>query len=384
MQSEKRDYILDLVDKLQDGVATDAEIKYLTQFYLSHQESKSWPLDLKSKNIIKDKVFKNILSTLHSDLHKKINHHPFYKRNVFRYGAAACLVLLISISFLISKNTSKIAAPIWVENAIEIGTDKAVLTLEDGTAIALERDQPYVASNVSSDGETLVYAADGSVSSTEVIYNTLTIPRGAQFFVHLSDGTKVWLNSESELYYPVNFVEGSLREVELVYGEAYFEVSPSEAHKGAKFVVHSKAQKIEVVGTEFNVSAYPDESFIYTTLVKGKVALTFDLIREYLKPNQQATVDIKTQNVQIESIDVYNNVSWKDGEFSFKQMSLKDIMKVLGRWYDVDMKFETRDMEVVTFNGVLKKDQRLEDILEIIAATTQLNFEIKNKTITIK
>ena len=143
------------------------------------------------------------------------------------------------------------------------------MTLADGSKIALEKGTPVQTQNANSNGEELIY--ESSKNTSRLVYNYLTIPRGGQFVIKLSDGTKVWLNSASQLKFPVAFIEGESREVELVYGEAYFEVSPSTAHKGAHFQVYNKKQKVEVVGTEFNIKAYKDESNIYTTLVNGKV-----------------------------------------------------------------------------------------------------------------
>lgn len=385
MHSEKRTYILNLIEKLQDGSATQAEIKYLSDFYLSHQDSNSWPLDLESKNFIKDRIFHNIQVEMKNHSTENVKMFPFYRRNFIKYAVAASLILFISIAFLINKNQPEIInEAIIVHNEIEIGTDKAVLTLEDGTSIPLENHKPYKGENVSSNDGALVYSPNVEHPQIEMLYNILTIPRGGQFFVQLSDGTKVWLNSESQLKYPVNFIAGKPRHVELVYGEAYFDVSPSKNHSGSKFVLTSNLQEIEVIGTQFNVAAYADETFIYTTLVEGKVAIVLSEKKEFLKPNQQAVVNPKTKNIQIVKVDVYNNISWKDGIFSFNQISLKKIMRVMSRWYDVDVNFESKEMESVEFNGVLKKNQRLEDILEIIKNTNDLNFEINNKIITLK
>lgn len=384
MHPEKRDYILNLIEKLQEGTATDAEIKYLSDFYLSHQKSNSWPIDVEFKKIIKDKIFKNIQSNISVKSKKEAKMMPFYRRDFFKYGVAACLFIALSIIFLINNKQPKTESPEIVKNVIEIGSDKAILTLQDGSLIPLENSRRYDAANVSSDGQSLIYNSSAEPSLTETVYNVLTIPRGGQFFVQLSDGTKVWLNSESQLKYPVNFVEGKPRRVELVYGEAYFDVSSSKNHNGSEFVLTSNLQEIEVIGTQFNVSAYADEPLIYTTLVEGKIAIALNEKKKFLKPNQQAAVNPKTQNIQIESVDVYGNISWKDGVFSFNRMPLKKIMKVLSRWYDVDVNFENMEIESIEFNGVLKKNQHLEDILETIKNTNELDFEIKNKIVTLK
>ena len=157
------------------------------------------------------------------------------------------------------------------EDIITTGSDKAVLTLEDGSNIELEKGKAFKTNVVNSNGEKLVY---NKTNQTKITYNYLTIPRGGQYFVKLSDGTEVWLNSESQLKFPVAFIKGQTREVTLVYGEAYFAVSPSTNHNGATFKVMNQGQEVEVLGTEFNIKAYKDEINIYTTLVEGKVTVS--------------------------------------------------------------------------------------------------------------
>jgi ferric-dicitrate binding protein FerR (iron transport regulator) len=212
----------------------------------------------------------------------------------------------------------------------------------------------------------------------------LTIPRGGQFFIELSDGTKVWLNSESQLKYPVNFREGELREVELVYGEAYFDVSPSAAHNGAKFKVVNQVQDVEVLGTEFNIKAYRDEQNIYTTLVEGKVEINTSSIKKILVPNEQSSFNKISNNMSVSVVDVKTEVSWKTGVFSFKSKTLKDIMNVIARWYDVDVVFENKELELLKFKGVLEKKQPIEEILLIMKSNTITDYEIKDKVITIR
>src|SRR5690606_19087608 len=185
------------------------------------------------------------------------------------YAAAASIILFISISYIVKNhfNSQLEVSPAVVEqeNSIQSGTDKATLTLEDGSEVALEKGTQYQNQNVSSNGQEIVY--NMASASKEIAYNYLTIPRGGQFYVTLSDGTQVWLNSDSKLKYPVSFVEGESRQVELLYGEAYFEVSHSTEHQGANFKVFHSGQEVEVLGTEFNVRAYKEESNVFTTLV---------------------------------------------------------------------------------------------------------------------
>lgn len=195
----------------------------------------------------------------------------------------------------------------------------------------------------------------------------------------------MWLNSESQLKYPVAFVDGETRQVELLYGEAYFEVSPSTAHKGSRFKVKTRMQNVEVIGTEFNIKAYKEEANIYTTLVNGKVQIGNATAKNILAPNQQSKLSINNDRIEIYEVDVYNEVSWRKGLFVFKGMSLKEISKVLSRWYDVDIEFANPAQGNIKFNGVLNKNQNLEEILTTIQTTKFINaYEIKNKKIIIK
>ncbi|MFI1743659.1 FecR family protein [Thalassobellus sediminis] len=308
-------------------------------------------------------------------------------RKVIYYLSAAVVVgILAAIYFYKPSLTSNSLEPIQVivNNNIEPGTDKAILTLEDGSVVELGKSNSYNTHNINSDGEQIVYK-DAKPHQAEIKYNYLTIPRGGQFYVKLSDGTQVWLNSESQLKYPISFIENKTREVELVYGEAYFDVSPSTEHKGSKFMVLNKSQEIEVLGTEFNIKAYKDETNIYTTLVEGKVLVNSPAQSQVLKPKQQTNLNLEDNSMSVATVNVYNEISWKEGVFSFKGKPLKQIMKTISRWYDVDVVFENKELENITFKGVLGKNQELEEILKSIKTLSVLeNYEINKETIILK
>lgn len=311
------------------------------------------------------------------------------KNSWFKYSAAAMVISLMAIALVfkdeIFQRPDKIPVPIVKSDIEDIksGTDKATLTLADGSKIALEKGTLVQTQNANSNGAEIIYKS-GKQNISKLVYNYLTIPRGGQFVVKLSDGTKVWLNSASQLKFPVAFVEGASRDVELVYGEAYFEVSPSTAHKGTHFRVFNKKQQVEVVGTEFNIKAYNDESNIYTTLVNGKVNVETGGKKISLVPNEQLNLDIRNNTSIIKIVDTYNEISWKDGVFSFKGKPLKDIMKVISRWYDVDVVFENKSLETIQFKGSLDKKQSLKEILSIMKSTTIDGYELKENTLIIK
>lgn len=315
----------------------------------------------------------------------------------YKYAAAAILIIAFASTYLLKdtlfSNQIENNIPIIVNNQIKPGIDKATLTLEDGTQVTLEKGTSYQTQNANSNGEEIIY----SKPSRELVYNYLTIPRGGQFQITLSDGTKVWLNSETQLKYPVSFTDGESRKVELVYGEAYFEVTHSTKHKGSNFKVLSPSlqgeatkqshynQAIEVLGTKFNVKAYKDETMVYTTLVEGKVKVKTDTQNRMLAPNQQSIVDINNKNIEIANSNVRNEVAWVNGEVILQHKNLKEIMKVLSRWYDMEVIFANKDLENVRFIGVLGKDQNIEDILNTIKSFGVINsYEINNKKVILK
>lgn len=312
--------------------------------------------------------------------------------NFYKYAAAAILVIALASTYFlrdsIFNGPIENTAPTIVNNKIEKGTDKATLTLEDGSKVILEKGSSYQAKNARSNGEQIIYQPQSSPESSSRAQsrdNTLTIPRGGEFFVQLSDGTKVWLNSETQLKYPVVFIEGKTRQVELIYGEAYFEVSPSAANKGTTFKVFNKAQEIEVLGTEFNIKAYKDESNIYTTLVEGKVSISAATTKQLLVPNQQSNLDITTNRLSINKINARGEIAWVNGEFILEGKNLKEIMKVLSRWYDMEVSFANKDLENERFIGVLGKEQNIVEILNIIKSFGVIkDYEINNKHVMLK
>ncbi len=307
----------------------------------------------------------------------------------FKYAAAIAILLAIGSLWFFNTEDGKVQvmeqpSEVSVKDDIEIGTDKATLTLEDGSQIALEKGNSYETGKASSNGEQLVYKGGQAPSEKTIPHNVLTIPRGGQFFVALADGTKVWMNSETQLKYPVSFVPNETREVILAYGEAYFEVSPSTEHNGSRFIVHTDGQQVEVLGTEFNIKAYKEETEIATTLVEGKVAIGIGGESQNLDPGQQSKLERGTGKLTITPVDVYDEISWKNGLFSFKNRSLESIMQVLSRWYDVKVVFQNKDIKDLTFNGVFRKAQKIEDILTIIKNTNEVDYVINQKTITMK
>ena len=305
-----------------------------------------------------------------------------------RMAVAASILLVISFSFFkLNYKKSKIKVS-EISNKIEIGSNKVILTLENGNQVSLEKGKKYHNGKVNSKGDKLVYTSKKEAVDfgEKLSYNYLTVPRGGQFFVQLSDGTKVWLNSDSKLKYPIKFHKDKTRRVELVYGEAFFKVSPSTSHNGASFNVLTKMQEITVLGTEFNIKAYDEDNEIATTLVEGKVMIHKGKIKKILKPNQQSRTSYDSDLINVSEIDVSQEISWKNGLFTFNEESLDEMMKVLSRWYDTKINFESKRQKKFVFTGILERTKSIEDILKMIEATSEgeVKFEVDNKTIIIK
>ncbi len=353
----------------------------------------------------KSKAWNRIIAQLKQPLVQSVKKKKPLRKLYWKYAAAASIVLMVALTIFLNnrEDIPQFEEAIIINNQIKTGTDKATLTLADGSNITLEKGRVYQSANVSSNGEEIIYLpvrqtdlsaeqkdlpagqADQKIAGRDTSYNYLTIPRGGQFLLTLSDGSRVWLNSESHLKYPVTFTEGQPRQVELIYGEAYFDVSPATQHKGSAFKVINNAQEVRVLGTKFNIKAYKDETNIYTTLVEGKVAVNASGYKQTLSPGQQSILDRETLTLAVAVVNPENETSWRTGIFNFKRLPLKDIMKVLSRWYDMEVIFENKALESQRFIGAISKQQSIEEILTAIRNTDIINtYEINNKTVIIK
>lgn len=306
------------------------------------------------------------------------------KRLYWPYAAAAAVVLAIGLTWYMAYNNGNSATvpTTTIVNTIPAGTDQAKLTLEDGTEVVLEQGTQFNRNHVHSTNKGLYYDVQNPDTLQQVVFNYLSIPRGGQFSLTLADGTQIWLNSETKIKYPVLFKAGQTRNVELLYGEAYFDVSPSTAHQGASFKVRAKGQEIEVLGTEFNIKAYQDEQHIYSTLVEGKIAVSTSTQNDILQPGEQAV--LFNNAITVKTVDVFNETAWRKGVFSFKDMPLKNIMTVLSRWYNVNVVFDNKQLENETFTGVLGREQSLQEILSIISDINKIEYEINTNTVQFK
>tara|TARA_B100000378_G_scaffold223554_1_gene187138 strand:- start:36 stop:1196 length:1161 start_codon:yes stop_codon:yes gene_type:complete len=371
------------------GIATADDLKMLSKWVKTPSNQKKLQTFIEDYYAIQYNIYEpntdHAVDRLLSSIEKRKRLDYRKKRNYFLKYAAAIVTILILIGGyrfkenLFTKDLSQSAT-----EQIKVGTDKAILTLADGSEIQLGQQEVYKSEKFGSNGSKLEYF-DHDHSSNTTDYHYLTVPRGGKFMIILSDGTKVWLNSDSRLKYPEKFKKGESRKVELVYGEAYFDVSPSTKHKGADFRVYNKGQQIQVLGTQFNIKSYEEEHQIFTTLVEGKVSFKYEDHKKMLAPGEQAIYNLQNKVILTKTIDIYNETSWKDGVFSFDNKPLGDIMKVLSRWYDVKFIFSNEQTKNEQFIGILSKDQEIESILlQLKNSGIIKNYKIKNSEIAIE
>ncbi|WBL25350.1 FecR family protein [Zunongwangia sp. HGR-M22] len=325
---------------------------------------------------------------IHQILNEQIKHHQKAKRRkknmrISLYALAAVAVIIFGSAFYLKFEKNNLNQQNVTSNIVDVSDEipGAILTLEDGAEVILKNGDTYQNNGVKSDGKQLIY--DKNEDSDKVVFNYLTVPRGAQFELKLSDGTKVWLNSDSKLKYPESFIKGKSRIVHLLYGEAYFEVSPSNLHDGSLFEVRNEERIIQVLGTQFNLKSYKEETNTYTTLVEGSIILKSRDKKYALKPNDQIIYNKERAEYKKQQVNVFNEISWKNGIFSFEDKKLKDILKVLSRWYDVEFDLKNHQLGEEEFVGVLSKDQDIEEILESIKSSGIINSYQMNQEIII-
>ena len=302
------------------------------------------------------------------------------RQRVVAVAAVVLLFLGIGLGFL---ESSEETVPLGSNIHILPGTTKATLVLANGTQLDLTRndlrevqEQGALIKNDTTVG--LQYELNHQ-KMEEPVWHTVKVPVSGEYHFTLSDGTRVWLNSESEITFPVSFVGGS-REV-VVKGEAYFEVKSDKAHP---FIVHAKEVDIEVVGTKFNVAAYEDSHRVVTTLAEGRVNVEMSGQVVGLSPDEQVSVDLKSGKMAKNSVSVSTNISWIQGIFEYENMTLEEITTQLSRWYGVDFIFSAAEFKTRRFTGVVKKYDELNNVLKIIEKTTNVSFMINGKDIAVK
>lgn len=292
---------------------------------------------------------------------------------------AALIILLLGIGYVYQAGYFKKAPEVMIpENSITLELENGNIEIlnEDGTTQIVNTDGDIVGSQK---GKQLVY--DNGNKLEALVYNTLTVPFGKQFEVQLSDGTVVYLNSGTSLKYPVRFIDGNQRQVFLV-GEAYFDVAPDKDHP---FIVNADHLNVEVLGTEFNVSAYPEDNLSDVVLVEGSVGVYTDAstLKESVKivPGHRATLDKMTANIDTEEVDINLYTSWMHGGLVFRNMTFENIVKKLERRYNMKIVITNEKLKKEVFNASFKDEPSITKVLEAFEKSSGITHTIKDNAI---
>ena len=283
-------------------------------------------------------------------------------RGWMKYAALFILFLGIVSLWRVYDNKEKPIVAAVQSDSILPGRLKAELILANGERIVLDseaRSKEMEALGIKLENDTvnglLKYEAGAVDNSIGMKYNTLNVPKGGEYSLILPDGSRVWLNSETTLRFPVQFAGG--KRVVYLSGEAYFQVKKDTS---AAFHVCTKQQKITVLGTTFNVSAYENDRFTETTLIEGKVAVEGGAERVVMKPSEQYILDKRSGVGELKEVETEFYTSWIDGKFYFTSFTFEEIVKKLERWYDFTMIYEEDDIRQMRFSGVINKHRPID------------------------
>ncbi len=383
MQSPKN--LLQLIEKYQAGKATPEEKQILHDWYHSFDDEQA---EIHSDDLREEFLEQHLLERLRASVKQE------KPRGILslltRWQVAALLLLVPATIFVIL--TNKPAAPDAeavaetkpVQQEIFPGGDRALLILPDGKSIELDSlgnglvvQEGNTSVEKAANGLLLYRASqEGSGSDNTVEYHTISTPRGGQYKVTLSDGTKVWLNAASTLRFPVKFT-GAERHVE-VTGETYFEVAHNPQ---LPFIVHAPGTDVQVLGTHFNLNAYNDEEDIRTTLIKGSVKVKATSVNQsgQLSPGQQSRITPDGKLRIHDNADLEEAIAWINGRFQFRSAGLKTILRQIARWYDVDVEY--RGNVDMRFSGQLARSEQVYNVLEKLKLTGEVNFAIEGRKI---
>lgn len=328
----------------------------------------------------KETGFKKLLEKLQKPQKASVRKIPVWNR----VAAAAIIILMFSVGgyfYFNKEGLRQVQTDNVVKNDVPAPkVTKAMITLANGQTVAL--DSISNGTLATQDDVKVIKNANGEIvysgSANEVVYNTLSNPRGSKVVnLTLQDGTKVWLNAESSLRFPVAFV-GSERRVEIT-GEAYFEVTKNASKK---FLVDANGVTTEVLGTHFNVNAYVDEETLKITLLEGSVKVLKNNISIIIKPGQQARV---SDAIKIASaVDTEEVMAWKNGTFSFNRTDMSSIMRQVSRWYDVEVVFKNDEVKGKDFTGTVARKENASEVLKMLEMTGAVHFTIDGRKILVR
>ena len=319
---------------------------------------------------------------------RKINRRVWYSM-----AAGVCVLMALAGGLLLQQGKEKksVSPMAQIEH---VGKRSAQLIVSTGEVLDLSQEEIYqkavdgtlitndtlkLLSYQSNAGETYTTGTNAPEKvNKETVYHTLRVPAGADYQVTLADGTKVWLNCESTLRYPVEFGDEK-REVYLD-GEGYFEVNKAAEWP---FIVNTEQMRVKVTGTKFNVKSYSTEPIVHTTLVEGSVWAYTDQTQVQLTPSEQFRYNKETGKTSVQKVDTELYTGWIEGMFVFRNQRLEDVMNDLARWYNMTIFYSTAETKESRISTNLNRYKNIDDLLEIINESGKVVVARKDNTITI-
>ncbi|MEH6305412.1 DUF4974 domain-containing protein [Olivibacter sp. CPCC 100613] len=358
----------ELIRKYRDGSATDKELEVFFQLVQS------------------GKIDVYLAEFMDEHLNQIQSKRSFHLRYLHIAAILICCVCTGLFFYYHNTRNSKVS---YLTEAITAAEDQAILTLANGRKIRLDSNSAKgdlaQGFRVLHGKENIIdYRTEEDLGNEMLTYHEIAIPKGGKYQMILSDGTKVWLNAGTKLKFPIQFGKAP-REVEL-YGEAYFEVRPrAQPHESHQpFIVHTRHQAIQVLGTSFNIKAYQEDFEEISTLVTGRVKVINNQTQQTLtlNPGKEAIWSGAKSASSVRDADVEEALAWKNGDFIFNETPIREIMKQLARWYDVEVEFNGIGND--QYSGYIPRDVNLKQVLDMMERTGELKFEINNKKIYVK
>lgn len=384
----QRKDIKEVLNRVRSGNYT-SEDETVTKYWI-HQFHQDDDVQLSNKEWLE--IENKIWAGLETE---KVSNRPVLKRIYpFIISAAAILAIVASGIFFFNLNNYTGVDSSLIAHDVAPGTVSATLTLANGKKMKLAdvaNGKIAVESGITvtkaANGE-LIYQLDDVNASDGREVNTLSTARGETYSVVLPDKSRVWLNAASSLTYSASSIKTGKRMVKL-HGEGYFEIAKDRARP---FIVETEQQKVEVLGTHFNINSYKDEQNTVTTLLEGSVRVSALAVRPndsqgsvstLLRPNQQSELSLGGV-IAVKPANVEGAIAWKEGYFDFNEERLESIMNKIARWYDLTVVYENPQLKEQAFTGNISKFSKVTEVLKKLALSDVLNFSVEGRKIIVK
>ena len=380
--------IIQLIEKYLDGAITPAEEEQLMAWYQEYNEADAEWL---SENADEEE---QVRLRMFAQLQRHItvsSGKPATNRRWYYFAAAASVLLIVGLAgyfYFPAKQQPRNKGNVQFAHDVGPGSNKAILTLGNGEKVVLEdakdgviTEQGNAAVNKTDSGR-LQYNNISQAEGVPIVYNTLVTPYGGQYQLTLQDGTNVWLNAGSSLRFPASFPRNERKVV--LSGEAYFEVS-KDAKRPFYVSINSgtdTAMDIRVLGTHFNIKAYPDEQQSVVTLLEGAVNVNYRKASALLTPGKEVVLNKTSGKMNISEVDTEGAVAWKNGYFLFDNEKIEDIMRQVSRWYDVEIRYQG-NLSGKAIAGSLSRYKNVSEVLNMLELTGTVHFKLEGRRITV-